>query len=260
MDAVNLVIQKLPVFMLALARVTPVFVAAPFFGNRFVPVQWRVAVSLGMAWFITVVHPAVAPAGTGNLWVLAGLSLRELAVGGIIAFAFTLAVSVAQVAGQLIDFQAGFSLATALNPNFDAQLPVVANFYYIVALLLFLVTNAYQLALAALWGSLQVVPLGQAVFRQDLLPGVLTMFSELFALGVQLALPVVAVLFLADVALAILSRAVPQLNVLFMGMPLKAGAAVLLVAITIPATVLVLRDLFSGLANTLPALLKTVGP
>lgn len=260
MDVVNLVMQKLPIFILALARVAPVFVAAPFFGNRFVPVQWRVATSLGVAWFISIGPAAAMPAMPANVLALAVMVVRELAVGGVIAFAFTMAVSAAQVAGQLIDFEAGFSLATALNPNFDVQLPVMADFYYVISLLLFLVTNAYQVVLAALWGSFKVVPLGQAVFRPDVAPETLSLFSSLFALGVQLALPVVSVLFLADLALAVLSRAVPQLNVLFMGMPLKAGAAALLVAVTIPGTVLVLRDLFSGLASTVTVLLKALAP
>ncbi len=125
-----------------------------------------------------------------------------------------------------------------LDPVYGSQTAVAARFHRILAGLLFFVTNGHHIMIRGIADSFAMMPIGKLTFDAAVAGGVTDLFANLFAVAAKVAAPVVAAVFLADVALAVVARAVPQMNVLIAGFPLKLGVGLIgmLMALSVVAT------------------------
>jgi len=235
MDLAAFGIQKIEVFLLVLARTAGIFTLVPIFGVGQVPVQVRVAVALAIT---LVLVPLCIPAGTALLAVdvlpMALLVAKEALVGLAIGFVTMLIFAAIQIAGDFVDVQSGFSFATMLDPVYGSQTAVAGRVHQLLAGMLFFVTNAHLIMLSGLADSCRLVPIGQFSLNPAVAGGVVDLFAALFAVAIRIAAPVIAAVFLADVAMAIVARAVPQINVLIAGFPLKLGVGLVGMLVALP--------------------------
>lgn len=254
MDLAWLGAQKLEVFILVLARTAGIFTVTPIFGANQVPPQVRIAVAVGMAVIFVALDPSSAVLAVDVL-PMALLIAKEAFVGLVIGFVVTLVFTVFQIAGDFIDVQAGFSFATMIDPVNGAQTSVAARFHQILIGLLFFATNAHHVVITGLADSFKLVPVGAMSLNPLVANGMLDIFATLFSVALRIAAPVVAAVFLADVALAIMCRAVPQMNVIIAGMPLKLGVGLVGMLVAIPVLVTssqgVFSDMYSQMGNML---------
>lgn len=239
-DLLGMLPQQLELFVLVFSRILGVLVTAPLLANRFVPVYLRVAVAL-------VVAGAVLPALVGashpeprTLLLLAPLVVAELLLGMIVGFVSTLALAAVQLGGELLDIDLGFAIANVLDPTGNTHLPLVGTFHYTVALLIYVSMDGHHWLLRAMARSYRAVPVGGVHLTDASLQQVLAAAADLFVSGLELAAPVFATLLLTTVAMAVTSRAVPQLNVFMTGLPLKVlvGLAMLAAGLPLYAAVL----------------------
>ena len=228
--------EKLEVFLLVLVRSAGIFTMTPIFGASQAPAQVRVAIAVGIALVFVPLCPSDAVRASGVLQ-MALLVAKEAFVGVVIGFVVTLVFAVFQIAGDFIDMQAGFSFATMVDPVNGSQTAVAARFHQILVGLLFFATNAHHVVISGLADSFRLVPVGSMSLNPLVANGVLDIFATLFTVALRIASPVVAAVFLADVALAIICRAVPQMNVIIAGMPLKLGVGMVGMLIAIPVLV-----------------------
>lgn len=235
-------------FLLALVRVMSALSLNPFLGASRVPAQAKV----GLGVFITI---ALFPPGGPDEAVSAGISeiVGEVLVGLAAGFAVTLIFSAAQLAASLIGVNAGFGFASTIDPFFDGGAGVIERFFSAFTMLVFVQINGHHLFLAGLRDLFDIVPLGQATLVPVGMERVTNLFAAVFIAGVKMALPVLAALLLADLAMAILAKVAPQFNLLAVGMPVKliVGLAGLIVALPVilPRMVAVFRTMPAGMAG-----------
>src|SRR5699024_531370 len=143
------------------------------------------------------------------------LIIKELFIGLLIGLISYIILSAVQIAGGFIDFQMGFAVANVIDPQTGAQSPLIGQYFYIFALLFLLSVNGHHLLIDGMIKSFQVISLDQIVPLRELPLGsfIINHFNQMFIIAFQMAIPLVGCLFLVDVALGIIARAVPQLNV-----------------------------------------------
>jgi flagellar biosynthetic protein FliR len=236
-----------------LVRPGALIAAAPPFGGMYTPV----AVKVGLVVILAVVLAPVVPlsdglAGAGLVLVIA----REVLIGFALALAIRLLLAGAELAGQLAGFQLGFAYAATVDPQTGARNNVVASIYANLALISFVGINAHHILLRTLSQSYSTLPVGIGHVGGDMAAVVMRMLGAVFVIGAQLAAPVVIVLLIVELAMGLLTRSVPSLNIMVIGYPLRLiagllalGAAIAAVPPLVKSTVPFLVDLARALAQ-----------
>ncbi|MGL3200538.1 MULTISPECIES: flagellar biosynthetic protein FliR [Curtobacterium] len=217
--------------MLAGVRLVAFFVIAPPFSYKAFPGTVKVVLGIGLAIGVAPrVAAGYAPADTGTFLVAL---VTQLVVGLALGFLVFLVFAAVQSAGALIDLFGGFTLAAAFDPQSQVQGAQFTRLFQMTALALLFASGGYQLIVAGLVRSFDAVPLVAADgspggFALGGFAGVLVhALTQMFLATLQIAGPLVVVLFLADVGLGLLTRVAPALNAFQMGFPIKIGLTVL---------------------------------
>lgn len=220
-------------FILLVARFSGLFLASPIFSNSIIPK----IVKIGLMFFLgSIIFPFVEkiPSLYANPLVLSVAFIKEFAVGIFLGFFVSLVFVGLQLAGQFIDYQTGFGLVNVLDPESQVQVPLAGRFLYILAALLFLVIGGHHLIINSLVESFRVMPLGNFNFDLRLFAVVHRTFAQLFFISFKIAGPVVAAVFLSEMSYGVVARAIPQLNILIVGLPLKIGLGTFFLMLTLP--------------------------
>lgn len=208
-------------FLISL-RIAPTFAFAPPFTLLRVPAVVRLILSLSLGFWIAAAHPEAVRALPQGL-ALAPLFASELALGVAFSLGLQLAFAALLTAGRAIDFQVGFGLAVLADPTLRTQMPLIGTLFAYGAGAVFFATSG-PADLIAIWArSLERIPLGGFLSSADLV-AMLHYLSAIFAMSLGLAGLVLATLFLIDLAIAFVSRTLPQMNVLVLGFQLKTIA------------------------------------
>lgn len=249
----------LPFFLLVLIRLSAFFLIAPLFSMRGVPNQFKIGIAAFLALTATGAWGPDSALELGGSYLL--LIFKELAIGLALGFTAALLLYAVQMAGAFIDFQMGFAIANVLDPQTGAQVPIIGQFKYTLALLFLLTVNGHHLMLDGVMQSLRTLPPEEfltlppeaiARFMTDL-------FVEMFIIAFQIALPIVASLFLIDVALGILAKTVPQLNIFAVGLPLKIFVGFILLFLTMSVFFYLLQILFEKIMVSMGQLASLLG-
>lgn len=252
-------LNDFPVFLLIFVRIAAFFVAAPLFSYRNIPVMNKIAIAGALAFFagFAIERPEIAIDGTFVLLVL-----KEAIVGlgiGLIAMMMLYAV---QVAGGFIDLQMGFAIANVVDPQTGAQSPLLGQFFYIFALLFLLAVDGHHMLLDGIFNSYHLIPVDQLFFPfsdGQAAKHVTASFVKMFIIAFQMAVPVVASLFLVDIALGIIARTVPQVNVFVVGLPLKIFVSFVVLLISFPVIFAIVNYLFKEMFYAMRTLMKLAG-
>ncbi|MDO9005750.1 MAG: flagellar biosynthetic protein FliR [Aquabacterium sp.] len=221
--------------LMASIRLTLGLVMTPLFSAFGVPALARIILVLAFASFaasLTLDGGAATAALPTDMAALARSAGGEVAVGLLMAVGVHTAFAAFAIAGRLMDIQMGFSLGAALDPVSKGHSAVMTSSLNLLAVLLFFVSEAHQLLLAAFFKTFELMPVGQALGIEGWLP-VAQGAGVMFSLGFAVAAPVVVALLLADVVVAVVSRNLPQMNVMFLSIPIKVllGLAVAVVSV-----------------------------
>jgi len=221
-------------FMLVIARLSGLFLIAPVFSSAMIPTRIKVMALFTLGATIAPIISTKSPAVPTDILALGLLMGMEVLVGLAIGFAVSIVFSAVQVGASLIDTSIGFSMATLIDPTNNAQASVLGSFYSIVATLAFLAVNGHHWLLAGFTRSYDTIALGERPDMEQMLANLFVTFGQLFALAFQIAAPVLVTLLLVDVVLGIVARVVPQMNVFFVGIPLKIGVGLVAIIISLP--------------------------
>lgn len=185
-----------------------------------------------------------------NMYILIVYSIMEVLNGFFLGYVTYLALNIVQIAGSLIDNQMGLNMASIYDPATGSQLTLMQRLFYWVAIVLLFVTNGHHLLLNSIFQSFELIPIGTLPIV-DNFKYVLKLFIEYFALGFQIALPIVLTLIMAELILGLISRSVPQLNVMLIGMPLKLLIGAIIILISSPLLLNQLQKIISNLPKVL---------
>lgn len=224
--------------LLASVRLTIGLAMTPLFSAFGVPALVRVIMVMAFAGLAAYVNPVAGASQVLAVQQVGVGFMAEVAIGLLIGMGVHAAFAAFAIAGRTMDMQMGFSLGAALDPVSKGHSAVMASGLNMLAVLLFFVSDAYHLLFSGIFRTFELLPIGQAVPVQGWLPAA-EGAGLMFAYGFVMAAPVVVALLLADVVVAVVSRNLPQMNVLFLSIPIKLllGLAVMSIAVRLLAPI-----------------------
>lgn len=253
--------QLFPVFLLVFCRITAFFVVAPVYSSQGVPASFKIGLSfmVSVLVFLTFGLTQTVPQDISYIMLI----VQEVLVGLLLGFTAYLMMAVVQTAGALIDIQIGFSMANVIDPFTGASSPLIGNFKYMLALLVFLSMNGHHYLLDAIMYSYEWMPVTGDIYSKigdgSVADFLIRTFAISFALALQMAAPLVAALFLTDVGLGFLARTAPQFNVFVIGIILKILVGLLLLFLLMPGLTALFDHLFNKMFTALQDLLGVIG-
>ncbi len=242
---VTLAGAPLVTYVLTSVRLVAWLMVAPPFSSKAVPTLAKTLLALGLAFAVV---PGMATSKVPQDAVtLAAIALQEALIGASMGFVTYLVFAAVQAAGDLIDVFGGFTLAAAFDPLSQNMNSVHGKLFSMLSMMLLFASNAHLLVIGGLLRSFDQMPVGTAWQPSSVTEVVTVAFGMFFASAVQIALPLIGVLFLADLGLALLTRVAPQLNAIGIMFPAKIGLTLLMVGMS-----------FAVLPDTMMRLLETL--
>ena len=247
-------------FLLILMRVSPILFMMPLFNARNLPNFLKVGLALTVSLVLWPVvqldasHFPTDPYGFGFFLV------AELMIGFILGLSVQLVFGGLQLAGELAGVQMGLSMASIVDPQSGGDSNVIAQFHYLFGLLIFLSIDGHHWFFRALIRSFQLLSPGEFLPKAGLYRHLLGLSGKMFLIAFQVAAPVTAVLFFIQIALGILARAVPQVNILMSSFPLTISLGLVFLGLSLDLLWPYLKNLFEesgqGLVLILLPLMK----
>lgn len=251
---------EIMVFGLALLRISTFFMTWPVFSQINVPPHIKILLSVSVTFCIFNVIPRsglnAADYDTGLAW----LAMKEVLVGLLLGFVSRLLFYAVECGGHLISVSMGLASATVFSPSSGTSTPVLEKFYVVLLTLLFLGLNAHHTFISAMVESFTIIPISPtgidlAAFNSQKGGG--EMIQAVMISGLKMAAPIMVVIFFLNVAMGIIGRAVPQINVLVTSLPVNIMAGLMVMVVTLPALIVILdRDMVS-FTDLLFRLMKT---
>ena len=228
---------------LLIVRPGTLILAAPGFGGAYAPAQVKIGLTLLLAF---VLLPTVTMPAIGSAVGLAVVVTREMAIGLALGMSIRALVAAAELAGQLAGFQMGLSYSAIVDPQSGVRNNLLSALYGNIAVITFLVMNGHHAFLRALRDSYESLPMGIGHIGSSLPAAVMGLLGLVFTFGARLAAPLVVVLVITELALALIARSAPALNLMAVGAPIRIMIGLILLGFVAPAAVGVL----SGISGT----------
>lgn len=245
----------LALLLFPMARVFGLLATAPVFNNAALPLRMRLVVGLAIT---VALSPAVPPLPTYAMgsWISLAVLAQQALIGILLGFTLRIVFAAFDVAGELIGLQMGLSFAVFYDPQSTSQTPVVTEFLGLLTTLIFLAMNGHLLVIAVLAESFTLLPVSTSPFASGGLAAMISWAATLFSSGLLLALPLVAALLIANIALGVLSRVAPQLNLFAVGFPVTLMAGFAVLALSLPYLGTAMERLFSDGFRAMHAVMK----
>lgn len=226
-----------------LSRILGLIAASPLLGNAAVPASVKISLGVMLAMIIAPTVPALPATDPMSL---AGLLIltQEMLVGLAMGFTIRIVFAAIEMVGEISSLTMGLGFASFFDPQTRGRSSAISQFLVMVSTLLFLSVNAHLVLLAALAESFVSLPISASPIHSGGFQQLAAWGAEIFRSGVQIALPIVAALLLTNVALGILTRAAPQLNIFGIGFPVTLGVGLLVLAMVMPYLGTPLQNLF----------------
>lgn len=220
-------IPPIVTFAVLLVRPGFLFLTAPVFGGAYAPPILKIGLTVIVGASLMPVVPVPTLQGPAGLSLIV---LREALVGLSMGFAVRVLIGGAEFAGHLTGFQLGYTYASVVDPQSGVRNGVLSALYGSMAIVVFFAINAHHDLLRALTRSFEAIPVGPGGMQGGLGRLVMDLFGMLFLVAAQLAAPVVIVLLIVELALGLLSRAAPTLNLMAQGFPIRLLVGLLALA------------------------------
>lgn len=221
-------LQKL---ILIFIRITAFIVICPGFSFKGLPNTFKIGFAISLTLIINSIIPEIDV--IDNMFLFLLLNLKETILGLALGFVTNLIFSSAEIAGNLIDFQVGFSMASVYDPSVGNTAANYGKMYYWLSISIFFLLDMHHKVITALVKSFDYIPLNAVSFNNYSSRVIVSLFSEVFELALNLAMPVIIVVLITDIVLGIISKSVPQINVLMLGMPIKAMVSYIITLLTL---------------------------
>jgi flagellar biosynthetic protein FliR len=244
----------MPLYMLVFARVSAMVASMPILGYSTVSVRIRVVLGFLLT---LIVAPMLAGQYELNYVSMGRLSLdviREVFIGLLIGFGARLIFEGFSMAGSFIGLQMGMAIMNIFDPTSEQNQPIISNFWLMVIIVFFLVTNSHHFLIQTVVINFRQVPVSGATFEPVLGQTMITGGRLIFDLALRFAAPVMIFLLVLDVAIAFMARVMPQLNIFFISLPLKIGAGIMLLVVSLK----IFQTLFAYILSELETFVNTL--
>lgn len=256
-QTIHILLPEFQAFLVLISRIGGLLAALPVLSGRTVPMKVKVALVLVLgAALAPVIH--LPPTSYDPMILAAGL-LSEMAIGLTIGLAVRLFFGALELAGEMIGIQMGFGVVQLFDPTTSYQTPMMAQYFTLLASLVFLSLNAHMLVVATIVSSYEAIPAFGATLPSGLGDDIVHLSQAMFTIGLKLAAPVLITILLLNILLAILGRAVTQINVFVLSFPITIAGGLMVLGLSMPFTVELLSGEIERLQLTIDALMKVLG-
>lgn len=235
--------------LLIFIRIATFITISPGFSIKGLPNLVKVGLAVGITLAAFPVVPTLSVAASTLFLVLLGI--KEVFLGLAIGFITKLIFSAIEMAGNFVDFQVGFSMGAVYDPTMGVSVSYYGKIYYWLSICIFFLTDLHHVVIKTLVKTFEYVPIESTNLGGFGVEGMVKLFAIVFESALNLAAPLMIVALLTEVVLGLISRTVPQINVLILGMPLKVLAAFLFTLVLLPT-------LTKNISRTLPLMIKYI--
>lgn len=218
----SLLLSQFAGFVLVLARVGALVMTAPILGTRAAPVRVRAFFAVALALLITPLQSGQSSIDPTNLLIFGRHLASETLVGLLLGLGVMVFLSGIQLTGQIISQMGGTALAESFDPTLDASTPVIAQFFYFLALAMFVLLGGHRLIVEAVLETYVWLPPGSATMGPSYVDALTAVLGQSFLLGVRAAAPAMTALCLSTLVLGLIGRTLPQINILVVGFGVNA--------------------------------------
>jgi flagellar biosynthetic protein FliR len=220
-------ISRFCVFTLVLARTGTLLMTAPMFGSQALPRRVRALLAVTLSLLVTPVYLGTTLPPVDRLTEYGRLLANEALVGLLLGLGLNILFSGVQVAGQIVSQMAGISLADVFNPGFeDEDVSVFSQLFYYLTLAVFVAIGGHRIVIEALLDTFAAAPPGHAMLGENFVEVLTSIVGQSFALGIRAAAPLLAALLLSNLVLGLISRTLPQINVIAVGFNVNSLLAI----------------------------------
>jgi len=230
-------------FILVLFRAAGVVAFVPFWGSRLIPVKVRIGLCFILAVVFYSVSAGMSFSPTEDIFKLSWMVLKETAIGTVLGLAGYLVFSGVELAGEMAGMQMGLRMATVVNPQFEAQSSLLAQFNVLFALMVLLAINGHHWFIEGLAKSFRLIPPGGAVLREATFARMIALGGEMFLIGLKMSAPIVVAMLLTNAALGLMVRVVPQMNIFVIGFPVLIAVGLIVLFFSLKAIAYLLMSL-----------------
>lgn len=255
----SILTAKFLISTLIFIRISGVFITAQFFGSGGIPAQLKIILSIILTVSVSAPFWNEQPPIDFHLWNLVLLSFKELLVGAIIGFSANMVLWAARFAGGLIDFEMGFQAASLFDPEQGAP-TLVGEFYFLIAMMMFLFLNGHHYVIETFYFSVKAVPLTTFAISEATVTVLMKFVSSVLLLGLKISAPILLSLFCTNLVLALLARMAPQTNIFMLSFQIKIGVGLIMLFLTVPVIVMVIKFAMSNIQEELLKVLLTLNP
>ncbi len=248
-------LNNLYFFLMIMLRVAGMIFTNPILGRRNIPATVKVGLTMGIAYGSMAGLPApdFSAASSIDLTLMAG---REFLIGFALGLVIQLFMSVFQLGGELIDLQMGISMATMYDPSSSSQISITGNLNILMYTMLFFITDSHLALLRVTISSFEVVPMGLEAVTGRMAIRFIEVFGYILVYALQVALPFIITEILVEVAVAILMRFVPNINVFVVNLQIKLLVGMSVILTIVPVLVRFMTRINSLMLESLQDILR----
>jgi len=254
MNISQITAEQIELFIFILLRVSAMVVTIPIFGNKVVPVRVKGGLSLIIAFLLFPFIKFHLP-HLEILSLILGM-VGEVIIGIIIGLAGRLAFAGVQIAGQLIGFQMGFAVVNVFDPITSEQVSIIAQFQFLIAMLIFLAVDGHHVFLYAIAESYRIISPLDFHFSAELMQSIVEISKDIFIIAVKIGAPIITALLMTSIGFGLIARTVPQINILIVGFPLKIAIGLIGIGLTLPIFTRMMSGIFLNFGDKLNVLLQ----
>lgn len=247
----NEILASVHEFILPFARIAALFSVAPVLSSPFLQLRIKVAIASILTFFMIPLLKEIQTVElfSANGFVQVGI---QILIGLLMGFILRLVFSALTIAGENIAVTMGLGFAQITDPVNGVTVPIVSQFLSISATLLFLAFNGHLALIHMLFDSFTYLPIGYSFNFQSTLWDVVAWGTNMFSGALMVAIPAITALLIANSALALMTRAAPQLNVFSVGFPITIILGLVVIALTLPSMAVVFQNLLNAAFEQMP--------
>jgi flagellar biosynthesis protein FliR len=249
--------DQIEAFILVLLRVSAIVVTIPVISDSSVPVRIKAALSILITLIIfPIVLPKIPKPANYHTLILMYRMAGEVMIGVIIGFVARLIFAGVQLAGDMIGFQMGLSIANVIDPITSEQVSTITELQYLISMLVFLAVDAHHIFFSAIMQSYNIISPLTFHFSGPLMQFIFDFSRDMFVIALKLGAPLMAVMLFTNVGLGIVARTVPQINIFIVGFPLQIAIGLIFLGLTAPMFVQLTQGLFANFETNIIVLLR----
>ncbi len=259
-EIISLIMHNFDYMLLLFLRVTGLIWPSPIFGRKTVSAPIKIVFICSLTFIFMLSFPAPDEGvayGTVLEYIL--ICAKELLFGLAMGYVTTLFFNLVYSAGQIMDMQIGFGIVSVYDIQNNSQVPVMGNILNLVLLIVFFSVNGHLKLIAILHTTFEKIPVGHVMLSIDFIAVMLETFSRTFVLAIMVAMPILAAGLILEIAMGVLIRSVPQMNMFVIGIPVKILVGLIVLLISMPVFVNFSNTIFTEMFNSIGKVFNTFG-